>query len=265
MERVFWTMRFSHACLLILLQITGSTYAFTTPAIQRAVGLFDRATNSVVRVSTSSAIRPNGESSPPPAKVLNKKERKELIRKEGGWLSFQTPFGGLNPFGIYYGLTSILLGIPWFFALCLCQLLYFVTGNRVDKQRAIPTFLSHIWGLSLMTLTRCWPKIKNKEILDNFYKNGGAAMIVANHNSWMDIPFVGGAIGWRNYKLVSKKELGKVPILGKSIKVGNHIMVDRSDSKSGLRTLKQGIKYLKVSSVSFFTCARLVVVSINNG
>ena len=70
-------------------------------------------------------------------------------------------------------------------------------------------------------------------------------MFVANHNSWMDIPFLGATIGWRNYKLISKKELGRVPILGKAIKVGGNIMIDRSDRRSQLRTLKRGIDYLK--------------------
>lgn len=70
-------------------------------------------------------------------------------------------------------------------------------------------------------------------------------MFVANHNSWMDIPFLGSTIGWRNYKLISKQELGKVPILGKAIKVAGNLMVDRDDRKSGLKTLKKGIQYLK--------------------
>jgi 1-acyl-sn-glycerol-3-phosphate acyltransferase len=52
-------------------------------------------------------------------------------------------------------------------------------------------------------------------------------MFVANHNSWLDIPFLGATIGWRNYKIISKKELGRVPILGKAIRVGGNVMVDR--------------------------------------
>lgn len=72
-------------------------------------------------------------------------------------------------------------------------------------------------------------------------------MFVANHNSWMDIPFVGYTIGWRNYKLISKKELGKVPILGKAIKEGGNVMVDRSNRRSQLKTLKDGMQWLKVS------------------
>lgn len=70
-------------------------------------------------------------------------------------------------------------------------------------------------------------------------------MFVANHCSWMDIPFMGVVIGWRNYKMIAKKELRKVPILGKAIQVGGNVMVDRSSRKSQLKTLKEGIAYLK--------------------
>ena len=98
-----------------------------------------------------------------------------------------------------------------------------------------------------MFLTRCTPKIENKEILQKFFKQKQhAAMICANHNSWMDIPFLGYTAGWRNYKLISKKELGKVPILGKAIRVGGNVMVDRTDRKSQLTTLKTGMQWLKV-------------------
>jgi 1-acyl-sn-glycerol-3-phosphate acyltransferase len=97
-----------------------------------------------------------------------------------------------------------------------------------------------------MTLVRARPEYVNKDKLKEFFKKKEAAMFVANHNSWLDIPFVGSTIGWRNYKLVSKKELGKVPILGKAIKIGGHIMVDRSNRKSQLMTLRQGMDLLKV-------------------
>ena len=73
-------------------------------------------------------------------------------------------------------------------------------------------------------------------------------MFVANHSSWDDIPFLGATIGFRNYKIVSKKELEKVPILGKAIRVAGNVEVDRSDRRSQLATLKKGIKYLKVST-----------------
>jgi 1-acyl-sn-glycerol-3-phosphate acyltransferase len=141
-----------------------------------------------------------------------------------------------------------LLGLPWFVALTACQVFYAVTRNRIDPQRRVVNFITQIWGVTLMKLTRATPVMKNGHILQEFYRQKRPAMFVANHNSWMDIPFLGWSIGWRNYKLVSKKELGRVPILGKAIKVGGHIMVDRSDRKSQLKTLKRGIQYLKVRS-----------------
>ena len=70
-------------------------------------------------------------------------------------------------------------------------------------------------------------------------------MFVANHASFMDIPFMGATIGWRNYKFVAKKELEKIPILSLAIKVANNLMVDRKDKKSGLKTLRTGIDYMK--------------------
>jgi 1-acyl-sn-glycerol-3-phosphate acyltransferase len=70
-------------------------------------------------------------------------------------------------------------------------------------------------------------------------------MFVANHNSWMDIPFMGATIGWRNYKFVAKKELEKVPILSAAIVTADNLMVDRKDKRSGLRTLRAGMEFLK--------------------
>lgn len=96
-----------------------------------------------------------------------------------------------------------------------------------------------------MRLTGCFPRRIGKEIIKEFYKGGRPAMFVANHCSWDDIPFVGATIGWRNYKIVAKKELEKVPILGKAIKVGANIEVDRTNRRSQLATLKKGIQYMK--------------------
>lgn len=70
-------------------------------------------------------------------------------------------------------------------------------------------------------------------------------MFVANHNSFMDIPFMGVTIGWRNYKFVAKKELEKVPILSSGIRVAQNLMVDRKDRRSGLQTLRTGIDFMR--------------------
>lgn len=182
-------------------------------------------------------------------KSRKRQQRKELIRAEGGPLAFETKYGALNPYAIYYGLTSIALGLVWFVALSMAQLFYFVTRGKLDTKRRLPTFLSHIWGTCLLRLTRNFPRMENRDVLLDFYKQNKAAMFVGNHNSWMDIPFIGATIGWRNYKFVAKKELEKVPILGKAIMCAKNVCVDRSDRRSQIQTLKAGMNWLKVCCV----------------
>ena len=94
----------------------------------------------------------------------------QQIRKEGGILAFNTKYGALNPFAIYYGLTSIGLGLVWFAALTLSQVFYKLTGNAIDKKRRIPVFLSHVWGRLLMAFTGCTPKIENGDLIKEFHK-----------------------------------------------------------------------------------------------
>ena len=83
-------------------------------------------------------------------------QKRKLIRKEGGLFTFNTKFGALNPYAIYYGLTSILLGIPWFLAMLMCQFFYFITGNRIDRNRSLPVRITQIWGtVSYLTKSNC--------------------------------------------------------------------------------------------------------------
>ena len=114
-------------------------------------------------------------------------------------------------------------------------------------QKRMPIFASQVWGETLLLAVNGRPIIVGLDKLNEFYKKNQAAMFVANHNSWLDIPFLGTTIGWRNYKIVSKAELGRVPILGKAIKMGGHLMLDRTNQKSQLKTLRQGMDLLKVS------------------
>lgn len=213
-----------------------------------------RITTPLSAASSSAAIANNDDdaatsANDPAANETNIKIKKKWneLRKEGGPLTFNTPIGALNPFAIYYFLVSVALGIPWYICCKFLQVIYWITGNRIDPQRRIPIFVGHCWGMTLMRLTQCYPVIRNRQIVTDFFKNGKEknAMFVANHCSWMDIPFMGATMGWRNYKIISKKELSVVPILGTAIRTGGHIMVTRDDRRSQVRTLKQGIGYLK--------------------
>lgn len=116
--------------------------------------------------STGAASSSSGE----PRALTKQQKRAEQIRREGGPLAFNTKYGALNPYAIYYGLVSIGLGLVWFVALTLSQLFYKVTGGRLDRRRRIPVFCSHVWGTLLMLFTGCFPRIENGEIIKEFHK-----------------------------------------------------------------------------------------------
>jgi hypothetical protein len=104
--------------------------------------------------------------------TMTKQQQKRIaqIRNEGGIFAFNTKFGALNPFAIYYGITSILLGFVWVTAITACDVLYKLTGNKIDVRRRVPVFLSHIWGRLLMLFTGCTPTIVNGNIVKDFHK-----------------------------------------------------------------------------------------------
>ena len=78
-------------------------------------------------------------------------------------------------------------------------------------------------------------------------------MYVANHSSFMDIPFVARVFGFLNYKMIAKAELIKVPILGRAIQVGGHVMLNRTNRRSQMVAYKSGVQWLKdgVNLVTF--------------
>lgn len=84
-------------------------------------------------VAAATASSGGDEAAQAPPDQAKKEAKKKQVKEQGGQLAFNTKYGALNPFAIYYGVTSILLGLPWLAALTFCQLLYTITGGRVDK------------------------------------------------------------------------------------------------------------------------------------
>lgn len=212
---------------LMLLCDNSSTFGIQTPAIQT--------TASSNRASPSTSLYPSSMARP--ADFLHSPT---TLRSNPGssvpLTEWQKPsrfsvklgaVGIINLYGLYYGLTSIFLGLIWTVANFFTWLTYKFTWNilllkNFDKGRRISVFLAHVWGVWLMRLTRCYPIIESRDSAPTpvkyFQKSmptvSPSVMYVANHCSWMDIPFMGAAIGWRNYKIVAKKELTKVRGLG---------------------------------------------------
>jgi len=225
------------------LGLTSSSYTSHSTILSKSP-LFNHLT--LQRAAPSSTVPDSTPTtSETPAPVKKKRASIQELRQLGGISTFDTPIGALNLYGIFYGVVAIGLGLVWYVATMTWKLIHFLSGKRFDKMALGPILLGQTWGRTLMKLTLADPKIENHEILKNFYKENRAAMIVANHNSWQDIPYLGTTIGWRNYKIIAKKELLKVPILGNAISAGGHVVIDRANRRSQLMTLKSVIEWLK--------------------
>ena len=133
--------------------------------------------------------------------------------------------------------------------------------QKIDPFRRIPICAGYMWGLLSMTVFGMWPAVEgreNLEVLREVDENGKKgklkpAMYVANHNSWMDIVFVGRVFGFANNKMIAKAELMKVPILGRALKVAGHVTLDRTNRRSQMQAFKGGVQLLKdgVNLVTF--------------
>ena len=159
----------SSILLLLLCSLSLSAQALVVPNGVRASkvsawagrrqGIFMSATNASLELATA----PDSES--------NKKvQLSSQIRKEGGLFAFNTKYGALNPYALYYGVTSVFLGLFWFVALLGCELLYTVTNGKVDKLKRLPSFFSQIWGEALMKVALVQPEVVGKDILDKFFE-----------------------------------------------------------------------------------------------
>ena len=77
-------------------------------------------------------------------------------------------------------------------------------------------------------------------------------VVVANHQSMVDIPVVHGWLGLK-IKWVMKKELKKVPVFGPACQSLGCIYVDRSDSQAAIKSMAEArSKLTKKSAVLFF-------------
>lgn len=175
----------------------------------------------------------------------------------------------INLFGAIFGFWEIFWGVfYWYPAMVLYGLSRTISSKlpgdvmrRIDPFRRIPICVGYIWGLLSMTLFGLWPVVEgreNLEVLREVDENGKKgklkpAMYVANHCSWMDIPFVSRIFKFSNYKMIAKAELNKVPILGRAIGVGGHVALDRTNRRSQMAAYKTAVQWLKdgVNLVTF--------------
>lgn len=99
-------MRFAISVSLLLLQILSvdSFHSHSNWLARKSHHLLQRRQPGGLPAASAS-VAATGSSTAP--LKLGRKEKLAQLRKEGGPLTILTPFGALNPFGLYYGVVSV--------------------------------------------------------------------------------------------------------------------------------------------------------------
>eukprot|EP00970_Alexandrium_tamarense_P018387 scaffold13332_cov275-Alexandrium_tamarense.AAC.3 len=137
--------------------------------------------------------------------------------------------------------------------------------NQPSHKLTIPEMGGKVWCRVYLTLVDSYPEIagdverlKNKKsLLGDGGGENQACMYVANHASFLDIAVLCCVLD-PVFKFIAKDSLKKFPGVGKQLRGGEHVLIDRSNKRSQLRTFKQAITYLQngVSVMAFPEGAR---------
>jgi len=88
------------------------------------------------------------------------------------------------------------------------------------------------WGRSFVRLGGWNLRVEGMENLPS-----GGAVLVANHQSIVDIPMLLSAFP-RPVRFLAKRELGKIPLFGRAMAAAGNLFVDREDPRDAVRMMR---------------------------
>lgn len=142
-------------------------------------------------------------------------------------------------------MRTILVGIYLLFYTILSIPLYlvmFIIGKCDLRKKAVISqkIVNNLGFRPILFLSGVRVTVKGREHI----LKDQAALYVFNHRGFYDI-LVGYTTAPYPTAFVSKKEIGKVPMVSRWMKFMNCLFLDRDDIKQGLQTILQGIELLK--------------------
>lgn len=149
----------------------------------------------------------------------------------------------VNAWGLYTIFVSLILNPIWALAMTITDAVCRIFPD-LDPNRSFYDMTGKIWSKSWLTLVRSYPSVSGDFTRLQENNDLGACLFVANHASWLDIPVLCTVLD-PVFKFIAKGELKSVPCIGQQLSGGNHIMIDREDRRSQLRTFKEGVNWLK--------------------
>ncbi len=113
-------------------------------------------------------------------------------------------------------------------------------GKIEEKDRILLEVIKRLTS-GILRINKIKVEVEGKE---NIPPEGSSFLIVANHASFLDIPIVFFVFD-RVLGFVSKKENGRVPFIGRWIRVLYSVFIDRSSAREGVKSLIRGAEIIK--------------------
>uniref|UniRef100_A0A7S2URA0 Phospholipid/glycerol acyltransferase domain-containing protein n=1 Tax=Attheya septentrionalis TaxID=420275 RepID=A0A7S2URA0_9STRA len=147
----------------------------------------------------------------------------------------------INAWGLW-GATISALTMPFWAAAMTIVNGICALNEDLDPHRAVYDATGKVWSKLWLIVANSYPEVTGD--VDRLKTTRGPCIYVANHASWLDIPILCTVLD-PVFKFISKAELVQAPCIGQQLTGGNHILIDREDRKSQLRTFKEGVNWLK--------------------
>ena len=134
----------------------------------------------------------------------------------------------------FYLLLYAIVSLPLF-------LIFYIKGKFSPSKKAYLSqkFVNNFGFRPILFLSGVRLTVKGRE---NILQDQ-AALYVFNHRGFYDI-LAGYTTAPYPTAFVSKKEIGKVPMVSRWMKYMNCLFLDRSDIRQGLQTILQGVLYI---------------------
>jgi 1-acyl-sn-glycerol-3-phosphate acyltransferase len=137
--------------------------------------------------------------------------------------------------GLWLGLATLTM-----FAPVTVSALLDSTGN-------LPFSLSKVWAWITLKVTGVRPEVRGREKI----RKGESYIIIPNHQSHFDALALVTTLGIQ-FRWIAKKELLKVPLFGHALYLSRNIFIDRSDKKTSIKGIREGMNRLPPGASALF-------------